>query len=95
MFMEQIERAVVTSRQNSGGGYFTDLCTDENLPPLLALGSVIGRIWFYAQGFDQPLGAMLFLENGWLSMLEVYACGEETSSLDLVDLHITDFIETE
>lgn len=83
----QLICAMVTKRENTGGGFFTEMAVPDdaprvNCPKVLGYAAharVEGLVW--------GLGFVLFMEDGKLHLLEGYARGpESTASLDLNDL---------
>jgi hypothetical protein len=83
----QLGRAKVTERENTGGGFFTDITVPEDVP-----GVDCPKVLGYAtharvDGLEHGLGFVLFMEDGKLHLLEGYAWGpESTASLDLNNL---------
>ena len=83
----QLSRATVTKRENTGGGFYTDIAVPDDVP-----GVKCPKVLGYAtharvEGLEHGLGFVLFLEDGRLQLLEGYARGpESTTSLDLHSL---------
>jgi hypothetical protein len=89
-FLErQIFSAKVQSRENTGGGFFVDLEV-----PLVDVEGVFGEkgpfgknVYIGIEGLEYGLGAILFVKDGRISLLEGYAVGaENTSSIDFTDV---------
>ena len=80
----QLEKSVVTERENSGGGFFTTIAVADDAP-IVNSPSVLGydtqaRI----DGLEHGFGFVLFIKGGRLHMLEGFAWApESTSDLDL------------
>jgi hypothetical protein len=85
----QLDRAVVLSRLNSGGGFFTDISVETDTPIIPA--KVLGYNTFArVEGLEFGLGFVLFVRDGRIHQLEGYAVGpENTRPLDLANLHFT------
>jgi hypothetical protein len=83
----QLHCATVAKRENTGGGFFTDIAVAEDVPrvecPKVLGYATHARI----EGLEHGLGFVLFMEDGKLYLLEGYAWGaESTESLDLTKL---------
>lgn len=78
----QLEKASVTSRENTGGGFFTAIMVPDDAPQVSA--DVLGyETHAHVDGIEHGLGFVLFMEDGKLHLLEAYACGpESTAHLD-------------
>lgn len=90
----QLERAGVTKRENTGGGFFTDIAVPDDAPrvqcPKVLGYATHARVGGLAHG----LGFVLFMEHGRLHLLEGFAWGpESTASLDLDNLSFEIFHE--
>ena len=75
----QLEHCRVRSRDLTGGGIFVELDVDHAVSS--ADGpwptSPIRNVGCKFEHMNHPVGLMLFLHNGYLSMLEGYAYGED------------------
>ncbi|MEA1013638.1 hypothetical protein [Sphingosinicella sp. LY1275] len=83
----QLDRAKVMKRENTGGGFFTDIAVPEDAPrvecPKVLGYATHARI----EGLEHGLGFVLSMEDGRLHLLEGYGWGpESTASLDLNNL---------
>jgi hypothetical protein len=78
---EELLGAAALSRENSGGGFFTELAF-----PTKANGTSrhLGEnVWISIEGLKHGLGMILHLEMGRPPLLEGYAVGgEDTSKID-------------
>ena len=83
----QLAVAVVTKRENSGVGFFTDLAIPEEAPRV-ASASVLGyETHAHVKGIEHFLGFVLFVRDGRMSLLEGYSFGDDsTTGLDLAAL---------
>lgn len=83
----QLGRATVTKRENTGGGFFTEIAVPEDARPV-ECPTVLGyATQARVEGLEHGLGFVLFMEDGKLHLLEGYAWGpESTASLDLKNL---------
>ena len=82
----QLERATVTSRENTGRGFYTDFAVPDDAPrvecPRVLGYTTNARV----EGLEHGLGFALIMENGKLHLLDGHAWGDDTSSLDLHNL---------
>jgi hypothetical protein len=83
----QLNRAEVTSRENTGGGFFTEIAVPDD-GPRVKCPKVLGYATHArVEGLEDGLGFILFMKNGKLRLLEGHAWGREsTASLDLNNL---------
>jgi hypothetical protein len=90
----QLHRATVTKRENTGGGFFTNIAVSEDAPRV-ECPKVLGYATHArVEGLEHGLGFVLFMEDGKLHLLEGYAYGpESTASLDLDNLSFEIFYE--
>lgn len=90
----QLDRAKVKSRENTGGGFFTDIAVPED-EPRLKCSNVLGyETHVRVEGLEHGLGFVLFMKDGHLQKLEGFAWGpESTASLDLSNLSFEIFNE--
>ncbi len=70
---EQLCDCVVSRREYSGVGFFTDILPNPSAPPI----ANTGRIWFggvYAEveGVKHGAGFVVLIDNGYIDMLEGY-----------------------
>lgn len=73
----QVDGARVASRDYSGVGFFTEFEHLAGSPPLPASENVVfGDVLAEIYGLAHGAGFVLFIENGWISMLEGYSYGE-------------------
>jgi hypothetical protein len=74
---EQFAVVQITSREFSGVGFFTHFVVPPSAPRLPVRRWVISDVYFRMDGLDHGAGALLFVDEGALSMLEAYAYGED------------------
>jgi hypothetical protein len=74
---DQLAGAGVTEREFSGVGFFTHFAVSPAAPRLPVRRWVISDVDLNLDGLQHPAGALLFVENGVLSMLEAYAYASE------------------
>lgn len=75
--------AVVSDRQNSGGGFFTTILSCYDAPPLIGERHFGNRISADIDGMEYGIGLILHLEMGRPHLLEGYSQGgEDTHGLD-------------
>ncbi|TPG21058.1 hypothetical protein EAH87_06925 [Sphingomonas koreensis] len=84
----QISSAKVQSRENTGGGFFVDLEVHLDIEGVIGDKGPFGKsVYIGVEGLEYGLGAILFVKDGRLSLLEGYAVGaEDTSSVDFTDV---------
>jgi len=83
----QLGRAVVTERENSGGGFFTDIDVPDNVSSVDCPKTLGNATHARIEGLEHGLGFVLFMREGKLDMLEGFAWGvENTAPLDLSNL---------
>jgi hypothetical protein len=78
----QLATATVTSRKNSGAGFFTYLAVDRTIAPVLNKARTVGDVVAIIDGFEQPLLLMLFMKDGYAEMLEGAAVVDSTVGID-------------
>ena len=79
---QQIRYAKVHSRENTGGGFFTELVVGSLADSLDRKTAGLGQnVWISIDGLELGLGMILHLKKGWVHLLEGYAVGAEDTSL--------------
>jgi hypothetical protein len=87
MLEQQLEKAVVTNRENTGGGFLTTIVTSEGAPQVNTPKVLGNETYARVEGMTCGLGFVLFMENGRLHLLDGYALGgESTAHLELEKL---------
>ena len=89
----QLQLVQVLSRENTGGGFFTDLRVPEDAPGIHGPSYFGQNVHAAIRGLSHGIGLILFLRDGRMDLLEGYAvAGEDTSPIDFehVDFRITD-----
>jgi hypothetical protein len=77
----QLRTAVARSRTNTGAGFYTYLDVDPASPSIggaLRMGG-----WTTVEGFDDPMGFILWLKNGYADHLEGFTVRDSTTAVDL------------
>ena len=82
----QIAAATVLGRENTGVGFFTTLAVDRSAATAIDSDRVLGDVWLDIQGFLYPMTFMIFMEDGFVCLLEGATVGEETDHIDLYAL---------
>lgn len=87
--LAQLNSAVVTSREFTGVGFFTEFDVDRSLPPIASRKNPIG--WVTSQvGPDRyELEFMIFAREGYAVMIEAYSFGYGYGDLDLLTAAFT------
>lgn len=85
---QQLMQAIVLSRENTGGGFCTELEVGSGAQSLEAEMASLGQdIWMGVEGLEFGLGIILHIKNGRAYLLEGYAVApEDTSVIDLTDV---------
>lgn len=77
---EQVLHASVLSRENTGGGFFTELQLRGEIPASFH-GEHLGRdIWISVEGMSYGLGMILHLRREKVPLLEGYAVAPENTT---------------
>jgi hypothetical protein len=78
----QIDTAQVTSFENSGAGFFSELAVADDAP-LLSETSPLSGAYGSVLGIEHGMGFIVFLRDGRLSMIEGYCdAGGPTTDID-------------
>lgn len=77
----QISIARVTSRQNTGAGFYTTFEVDSD-QRLDAARSPVGDVGATVEGLKHGMGFLLWIKEGLIDQLEAYSYDEETSHID-------------
>jgi hypothetical protein len=75
---EQLASASVERREFSGVGFFTHFAVPSNAPRLPVRRWVLSDVGITHPALQNGGGALLFVEDGALTMLEAYVYGSET-----------------
>lgn len=76
------------SRENTGGGFFSELAVPIATTSGRANRHLGDNVWISVEGLERGLGMILHLEAGRLSLLEGYSVGgEDTSKIDFEQAH--------
>lgn len=84
----QLANARPVSRENTGAGFFTNIAVDRSAAPPLAdaPSSPLDGPEVRVGKMASALGLLLFIKNGYISLLEGYSiAAESTASTDLVN----------
>ena len=82
----QLEAVQFVKRTNTGKGFFTDLAVDRSIAPVRCQ-SPIGGLTARPGGMVEGIDLLLFLKDGYVSLLEGFSvAGEDTSSMDFASL---------
>lgn len=80
----QLEVARVVSRQNTGGGFYTDLRVDRAMAKPVACPSPLDGLAVRIHGMTMDIELMLFFRDGYAHLLEGYTYAPEgTTTFDL------------
>jgi hypothetical protein len=85
--LAQLAIAKPSKRENTGGGFFTDIEVDRKAAAPLSGRSPIDNHFTDIEGMIYPLGLLLFHEDGFVCLLEGYAVGgDDTSAIDFTSV---------
>ena len=76
----QLQSATVTKRENTGGGFFTDIAVADDVPRVSAPKVLGYETHATVNGLEHGFGFVLFMEDGRLHLLEGYANGPENTA---------------
>jgi hypothetical protein len=86
----QMQAAYVTSRKLTGVGFFTDISIYPENRPLKQLPSfVFGDVEASIEGLQHGAGFLLYVKQGFLSMLEGYCYSERWPETIVTTFHLT------
>lgn len=57
------------ARENTGGGFFTDLSSDKNAIPMAAVHSPLDGVGVRPEGMNSKLEVLLFFKDGYANLL--------------------------
>ena len=81
--MRWIRSCSVSRRENTGGGFFTSLALQGESHSALSLRSPLGDAWVQVEGLRYGICCLLFLTDGYPTLLEGYSvAGEDTSQIN-------------
>ena len=78
---EQLHAVVVTSRENTGAGFFTTM-RPLNAKTLISQTGAIGNIFAKIAGMQNPMTFVLFIKDGIIDALEGASIDESTGGVD-------------
>jgi hypothetical protein len=81
----QLATAKVIERENSGAGFFTSFDVSHDSAPVSGDRMRSGG-WARVDGFRQPVGFILWLEDGYAARLEGFTIDDSTVGVDLTAL---------
>lgn len=73
----QLSESQIESRELSGVGFFLNFSVPASVPRIGSGRIVIGDVYFDLEGVQYGGGAILFVDDGHVSMLEAYLNGDE------------------
>jgi hypothetical protein len=89
----QLELVEVADRENTGGGFFTDLRIPDSAPAVVGQTHLGETTHAAIDGLEYGVGLILFLKEGRMDLLEGYSVGgEDTKPIDWerIGFRITD-----
>ena len=80
----------VGGRENTGAGFYTDLVPDRERYLPIGFQSPLGDAFAYIDGLEHGIGFLVFLTDGYPTLLEGYSLvGEDTSKIDFGTANFT------
>lgn len=79
----QLSTAMVSSRENTGAGFYTRFEIQPGKSPAVAGERMRSGPNARVEGLEHGMGFILWLENGYATTLEGYSFGESTSAVPL------------
>ena len=87
--LEQLRGAVVTSRDFTGVGFFTEFDVPKDGPPAKDVIGPVGTIRSLVGPERYPLEFMLYVRGGYAEMIEAYSFEDGYGDLDLLTAKFT------
>ena len=89
--LAQIQAARIVRRENSGAGFFTHLSVDRGSSKPVCLPDPIGNVWADVDidGSQDAMTFLVFLEDGYICMLEGATTGGDTSGTDFNEVRFS------
>jgi hypothetical protein len=78
----QFRAAKVINRQNTGSGFFTGVSVDRDRTAPVRLPSPIGDVHADIIGFQDQMSFLIFIADGYISLLEGFTIRDSTSGVD-------------
>lgn len=91
--LEQLRDAVVTKRDFTGVGFFTEFDVPKDTPPAKDVVGPIGNIRSLVGPERYPLEFMLYVRGGYAEMIEAYSFEDGYGDLDLLSAEFTPPVE--
>ena len=86
----QLAAASVAGRENTGGGFFTTISVAAGVPRISSPRALGHDTSASIEGLVHGMGFILFMEDGYINLLEGYAFGaENTALLNLASVNFT------
>jgi hypothetical protein len=91
---EQIDGIVVSSRENTGVGFYTNFSLQSKLMKRINADTTKCHISANIEGIDNGLGFILWLNDGYVDCLEGYTYTDSTVNKNLAALNFEVFTES-
>jgi hypothetical protein len=85
----QLQNAVVTNRDFTGAGFFTEFDVPRDGPPAKDVIGPVGNIRSLVGPARYPLEFMLYVSGGYAEMIEAYSFEDGYDDLDLLTAEFT------
>ena len=89
----QLKAAKVSSRENTGKGFYTDLEIARQDVARIERKGPLGEVWLAIDGFSNPMTFLLFLEDGYACQLEGATINDSTVDYDFSTARFARFKE--
>lgn len=89
----QLQNAVVTNRDFTGVGFFTEFEVPKDAPPAKDVIGPVGNIRSLVGPERYPLEFMLYVREGYAEMIEAYSFEDGYGDLDLLTAEFTPPVE--
>ena len=89
VLLAQLNKATVTSREFTGQGFFTEFEVDRSLSPVSSSQSPVGWVVSQVGPDGYELEFIIFVRDGYATMMEAYSFGDGYGDLDLMTATVT------
>ncbi len=86
----QFDAVTVTTRENTGAGFFVELALDREAVLPVNVGRKLDGPHLNVDGIEFGVGTILFFEEGYPCLLEGYVFADDTSDVDFSSVRFTE-----
>ena len=88
--IEQLKTAIVSGRDFTGIGFFTEFTVDKRLPPAATIDrSPVGWVRCLVGPDAYPMEFMIYVRDGYAEMIEAYSFDDGYGDIDLLTTTFT------